>query len=127
MPDSSGERLRPRPKKSVHMRFTATRAVRGFSADTVHFARSSRVGRPAVGGSGGRNAGVAGVVTGPVASCQLPRGRTRTVRGGPAAVTSTRGTPASNAAFRFKAVSTAPHCGLSCGALSFTKAASAAT
>ena len=38
----------PVPKQRSQKRFTATRAVRGFSRETSHFARSSRSGaRPA--------------------------------------------------------------------------------
>ena len=43
VPDSSSERAMPWPKKSFHSRLAATRAVSGFSGETVHFAKSSRV------------------------------------------------------------------------------------
>src|SRR5207237_8834902 len=90
-PASSNDRAMPRTKYSFQTRFTNTRAVSGLSGETVHLARSSRVYRPFFSGSGGRNAGVFGVTTGPDVSSQLPRDRMRTVRGGPDGVTSHRG------------------------------------
>src|SRR5262245_20713224 len=65
VPDSSSDLLSPRPKKIFHTRFAATRAVSGLSADTVHFARSSRVGLPLGFAIFGKNSGVAADTTGP--------------------------------------------------------------
>jgi len=106
----------PWPKYSFQTRFTNTRAVSGLSGETVHLARSSRVYRPFFSGSGGRNAGVFGVTTGPDVSSQLPRARIRTVRGGPDVVTSTFGIVFSRSVRAFVAAASASRSGFSSGA-----------
>lgn len=71
------------PKEQRPGRFTKTRAVNlptPRSESTNQFARSRRFARRDT-SSFPRKAGTAGSTTGPLSSSQLPRGRTRTVRG----------------------------------------------
>src|ERR1700722_12475417 len=57
IPKSSVVSTRPVPNSSYHMRFTVTRAVRGFSGLTVHFASARRF-RGSFGGKGERKCSV---------------------------------------------------------------------
>jgi hypothetical protein len=81
-PKSALVRTRPVPKNCCHNRFTATRAVSGFSFATIQFAKSRRVAR-AVGSaslSGGSTAGTPGSTFSPFLS-YCPRIITNASRG----------------------------------------------
>ena len=63
----------PTPNSSSQKRFTATRAVSGFSGEASHFAKSRRVGFSASAFKGGKICGVLDAgMTAPLSS-QLPR------------------------------------------------------
>ena len=72
-PKSSGVGTMPTPNSSSQKRFTATRAVSGFSGEAIHFARSRRVGFPDSAFRRGKTWGVSEAsITWPLSS-QLPR------------------------------------------------------
>ena len=64
----------------VSMLLVTARAVMGFSGETIQRAKSRRVSRfsAVLSSRPGRKLGVAGETIGPLSSCQLPRGNTRT-------------------------------------------------
>jgi hypothetical protein len=71
-------RTMPTPKMVSHMRFTVTRAVRGFSRLTSQRAKARRSAAASL-GSGGKAEGVPGLTSSP-RFCQLPRSWTLVTR-----------------------------------------------
>ena len=78
-PKSSGVGTMPVPKSSSQKRFTATRAVSGFSGEAIHLAIARR-GAFSSASKGGKMAGVPGAPMRSPFSIQLPRMNSRVSR-----------------------------------------------